>query len=93
MEPFNIKINVVNKEVTLTILPQDEEYKIIYFGGIIGALRPDDDHFKFIKPEYVTPGSLPLYEYKQPESLVEEVELSLTDELLKQITKAIKKAI
>jgi len=59
MEAFNIKINVAAKETTLTILPQDDEYKIIYYGGIIGALKQQNSHFTFVKPEDAVPGTLP----------------------------------
>jgi len=35
---FNIKFGYGQKEVTLTILPQKDYFKIIYFGGIMGAV-------------------------------------------------------
>lgn len=85
MEAFNIKINVAAKEITLTILPQDDEYKIIYFGGIIGALKQGKNHFDFVKPENVVPGTLPLYKYKQTESAAAEAELKLTKVVLTAI--------
>lgn len=44
MEPFNIKIGFGDTEVTLTIIPSTEAYyKVSYFGGIVGAIRPDPD--------------------------------------------------
>lgn len=93
MEPFNIKINVAEKEITLTILPQDDEYKIIYFGGIIGALRQENDNLNFIRPEDVVPGSLPLYKYKQTDSAAAETELKLTNEVLRTIKSEVQKTL
>ena len=37
MNPFNIKIFERNREVILTVLPEDSSYKIIYYGEIIGT--------------------------------------------------------
>lgn len=93
MQPFNIKVNAVGKEITLTILPQDDEYKIIYFGGIIGGLKQEKDTLNFIKPEDVVPSSLPLYQHKQAESTVVEEELALTDDMLQSIKNKVELAL
>lgn len=61
-EPFNIKIGYGEKEVTLTILPTDEGYyKVVYFGGILGAVCFDGDEWDLMEPEDVAAGDLPLY--------------------------------
>ncbi|RZK59800.1 MAG: hypothetical protein EOO91_03895 [Pedobacter sp.] len=93
MQPFNIKIKTVGQEITLTVLPQDDEYKIIYFGGIIGGLRQENDELHFIKPEDVIPGGLPLYKYKQADSTAAEEEIKLTKEVLLAIKNEVKSVI
>jgi hypothetical protein len=65
MEPFNIKVGFGEKEVTLTILPAPEGYyKVIYYGGIIGAVRPESDgeDWEQVPDEDIVPGDLPLYQ-------------------------------
>ncbi|RZL46805.1 MAG: hypothetical protein EOP00_13845 [Pedobacter sp.] len=64
MEPFNIKISHHNNEVTLTILPEKDYFKIIYFGGIVGAIKPVGHEWVLVEEEEIEPGDLPLYEYK-----------------------------
>lgn len=64
MEPFNIKVGFGEKEVTLTILPASEGYyKVIYFGGIVGAVRPeaDGEGWEQLEEDEVPAGDLPLY--------------------------------
>lgn len=65
MEVFNIKIGFGANEVTLTILPAEEYYKVIYFGGILGAIRLEDDNetWEKVPDEEVDPGDLPLYKH------------------------------
>ena len=64
MEPFNIKIGYGVKEVTLTILPTEEQYyKVIYYGGIIGAIKLDIDCWELVPEEEIVPGDLPLYKH------------------------------
>ncbi len=44
MEAFNIRIGYGENEVTLTILPtSDGYYKVIYYGGILGAVILEND--------------------------------------------------
>ncbi|WP_316771521.1 hypothetical protein [Pedobacter frigiditerrae] len=93
MEPFNIKISDIGKEITLTILPQDDEYKIIYFGGIVGGLKQENNELHFIKPEDIIPGSLPLYKYKQADSTAAEEELKLTNNVLEAIKTEVQKTL
>ena len=84
MEAFNIKINANEKELTLTILPiEANAYKIIYNGGILGGINITETDYQFIEPEDLEPGDLPLYEYKQGESVEEPIEL--TSAIIKEI--------
>lgn len=65
MKPFNIKVGFGEHEVTLTILPSDQgHYIVIYFGGIIGAVKQDQDGelWEQVPDEDIVPGNLPLYE-------------------------------
>jgi hypothetical protein len=64
MDPFNIKVGFGAKEVTLTILPAEEGYyKVIYYGGIIGAIRleNDTDGWQSIPSNEFDAGDLPFY--------------------------------
>jgi len=60
-EAFNIKIGYGNREVTLTILEDENYYKVIYFGGIMGAIHALDGDWDLINPEKVEAGDLPQY--------------------------------
>lgn len=65
MNVFNIKIGYGEKEVTLTILPTDQGFfKVIYFGGILGAIRlaPDQDWEK-VPDDELEAGDLPFYRH------------------------------
>ncbi|MNY08031.1 hypothetical protein D3C86_1408590 [compost metagenome] len=65
MEPFNIKIGFGEKEVTLTILPAEEGYyKVIYYGGIVGAVKPeaDGEGWEQVPDDEIVAGDLPRYE-------------------------------
>ena len=77
-EPFNIKIGYGENEVTLTILPIEENYyKVIYFGGVMGAVSFNGEDWDLIEKEDVEAGDLPLYE---PELKGDRLEIVL-DEL------------
>jgi hypothetical protein len=85
MEPFNIKVGYGEKEVTLTILPTKEGYyKVIYYGGILGAIRlaNDTDGWEIVPPEDVVAGDLPLYE---PDLNGDRLEIVLSDETVDEI--------
>lgn len=58
---FNIKFGYGQKEVTLTILPHEDYYKVIYFGGIMGAVRYVDNDWDLIEADQLEGGDLPLY--------------------------------
>ncbi|TKC08964.1 hypothetical protein [Pedobacter frigoris] len=76
-EPFNIRIGYGEKEVTLTILPTNEGYyKVIYFGGILGAVCFDGDDWDLVEPAEVVAGDLPFYE---PELKGDRLEIVLNE--------------
>lgn len=85
MEPFNIKVGYGDNEVTLTILPTKEGYyKVIYYGGILGAIHymNDTDGWEVVPAEEVITGDLPLYE---PDLTGERLEIVLNDETVDAI--------
>ena len=66
MEAFNIRIGYGENEVTLTILPtSDGYYKVIYYGGILGAVRQEDDmeSWEDVPDDEIIAGDLPLYKH------------------------------
>ncbi|ACU03524.1 MULTISPECIES: hypothetical protein [Pedobacter] len=74
---FNIRIGYGKKEVTVTILPVKENYyKVIYYGGVMGAVYYNGDEWELIEKEDVEPGDLPLYE---PELIGERLEIILNE--------------
>jgi hypothetical protein len=83
MEPFNIRISYGTNEVTLTILPDDEGYyKVIYFGGILGAVCYDGKDWDLVERDKISAGDLPLYE---PGPVGERIEIELTDHVVDRI--------
>ena len=60
-EAFNIKIGYGGKEVTLTILQHKDYFKVIYFGGIMGAVRKVDENWELLEVEEIDAGDLPRY--------------------------------
>jgi len=77
MEPFNIRIPHKGKEITITIQPENDYYKIIYYGGIVGAIRNHGTDWELVAEEEITPGDLPLYDYKMGHDDHEKLELQL----------------
>jgi len=65
MEVFNIKIGFGQNEVTLTILPTEKYYKVIYYGGILGAVRLEEDNetWEKVPDEEIEAGDLPSYRH------------------------------
>ena len=81
MEPFNVKISIDQTEVTLTILPTEENYfKVVYYGGVLGAVDYDQKskNWKLVAPEKVTTGDLPPYSNVLDQNRVEIVLDSVT---------------
>lgn len=74
MKPFNININVQQQSVAVTILPiADNEYKVIYYGGILGAIRYEVSlkEWQKIPDEDVVTSDLPPYEVSLKEDRIE----------------------
>jgi len=60
MNPFNIHIEHEQHPLTLTILPENHQYKIIYDGKIAGALRQLDNDWELLAMEEIDPEGLPI---------------------------------
>jgi hypothetical protein len=85
MKPFNISIGFGEKEVTLTILPEKKGYyKVLYYGEIVGAIRPeaDGEGWEQIPDEEISVGSLPQY---HPDLNRERLDFVLCEHTIKQI--------
>lgn len=89
MKAFNIHLASKNS-LALTIPFADNQYKIIYDGGIIGGLKLDKADYKFIPQEEVIPGQLPLYDYKKTNENIDNEPLVLNDSEIKEIVEQIK---
>jgi len=77
MEPFNIRIPNNDEEVTLTILPEQDYFKIIYFGGILGAIKEFEGAWELLPEEEIAAGDLPFYDYKHGVDDQPKLELNL----------------
>ncbi|SFH02064.1 hypothetical protein [Pedobacter insulae] len=91
MEPFNIRIQQNDKDVTLTVLPEGNYFKLIYFGGIIGAIRESNGAWELLPEEEIEPGGLPFYDYKK--GLIDQPELTLNLPKINQIAAEIENII
>lgn len=93
MKPFNISIGFGEKEVTLTILPEPEGYyKVLYYGEIVGAIRPEGDAegWEQIADEEIALGDLPQY---QPDLSRERLDFVLCEHTIKEIGEEITAAL
>lgn len=66
MEVFNVKIGFGENELTLTILPTEEgHFKVIYYGGVLGAIRLEDDNetWEKVPDDELEAGDLPWYKH------------------------------
>ncbi|RZM11885.1 MAG: hypothetical protein EOO88_46295 [Pedobacter sp.] len=85
MEPFNIKTGFGEHEVTLTILPHEQVYyKVIYFGGVLGAVKfeNDTDLWEKVPQEEIEAGDLPFY---QDDLSGDRLKIVLNDDLVDEI--------
>lgn len=64
MEPFNITINHLGSDLTLTVIPTANYYRLVYFGGIIGAVKKQDLSWAWVPEHEIEISELPLYDYK-----------------------------
>jgi len=60
-EVFNIRLEYRTEEVTLTILPREKYYKVIYFGGVMGAVYCVAGKWNWIEAKDLEGGDLPMY--------------------------------
>ncbi|TCD00721.1 hypothetical protein EZ449_19665 [Pedobacter frigidisoli] len=63
MTAFNIRFEHAGNTVTLTIIPKDDYYLIVYFGGILGAIRNRDTDWVILKKEDINHGELSYYDH------------------------------
>ncbi|TCD11004.1 hypothetical protein EZ449_05755 [Pedobacter frigidisoli] len=70
MTAFNIKFEHEGKKVTLTIIPKDDYYLIVYFGGILGAIRNRDTDWMLLKKEEINNGALSYYDHSSESSAI-----------------------
>jgi hypothetical protein len=66
MDVFNIKIGFGQNELTLTVLPNEEGiFKIIYYGGVLGAIRleADNETWEKVPDDELEAGDLPFYRH------------------------------
>jgi hypothetical protein len=85
-EAFNVKINYGNQAVTLTILHHKDYFKVIYFGGIIGAVRQVDGEWELMDFQEIDAGDLPRY---TPDAKGERLEIVLDEHTVYAIGKEI----
>lgn len=67
MTAFNIEIEHDDQTISLTIIPKDDYFKIVYFGGILGAIRKQGSDWTLLKAEEIEPGELAPFDYKLTE--------------------------
>jgi hypothetical protein len=84
VKPFNIHILNNEESLTLTILPENNYFKIIYLGGIVDALKKLESDWELMPQEEIEAGSLPFYDYKKSIDNTPKLELNLTK--INQIT-------
>lgn len=64
MKAFNIHIIHKNERITLTIIPHNDYFKIVYFEGIIGAVKKAGSKWNLMPEEAIEPGEFAPYDYK-----------------------------
>lgn len=92
MDPFNIKVNLSEKESTLTILPTANCYKVIYFGAILGAIKKENNYWNLLPEDEIEAGELPLFDY-QKSYAIDEPKPVLTKKLINEIAEQIEKRV
>ncbi|MFD0941498.1 hypothetical protein [Pedobacter boryungensis] len=92
MEPFNIHIQNNDEQVTLTVIPEKDYFKLVYFGGIIGAIKESEGEWELLEEDEIEPGLLPLFNYKNGVNN-EELKFELSLPKINQIAAEIENAI
>lgn len=64
VETFNINISHEGEPVTLTVIPENEYFKIVYFEGILGAIKNDGSDWKLLQEGEFEPGYFAPFDYK-----------------------------
>ncbi|WP_412468087.1 hypothetical protein [Pedobacter sp. KLB.chiD] len=55
MTAFNIEINHSDLAITLTVIPKDDYFKIVYSGEILGILKKQESDWILLKAEEIDP--------------------------------------
>lgn len=84
---FNIKIGYGQREVTLTIFVREEYFEVIYFGGVMGAVRYLNGEWELLQAEEIELGELPLY---TPDFKKERLEVVMDENTVRAIGEEIK---
>jgi hypothetical protein len=83
MEPFNIRINYNTRDLTFTILPDDNMlFTIVYFGGVLCAIQKQEDDWVIIDQSATPTSGLPRYKSDHKNSRIEP---TLTPDVLTQV--------
>ncbi|RDC56149.1 hypothetical protein DU508_11050 [Pedobacter chinensis] len=86
MTSFNVHIDHNGDNLTLTIIPKEDYFKIVYFGGILGALRKQGTDWILMEESEIDPGELAPFDYKlTPDG----VHISLDSHEINQISEQI----
>jgi hypothetical protein len=64
MTAFNIEIEHNDQRITLAIIPKDDYFKIIYFGGILGAIRKQGSDWILLEAAEIEHEELLPFDYK-----------------------------
>lgn len=88
MDPFNIKINIQNQAVVLTVLPTDQGYfKIIYYGAIlVGIKQSPSKDWVLVTNKDLEAGDLPYYIHTNAD---DRLEIPLDDAFVAEVSQAI----
>ncbi|PST82813.1 hypothetical protein C7T94_09220 [Pedobacter yulinensis] len=86
MNAFNIHVPYLHDQVTLTILPVEAGYQVIYFGKIAALLSQNDGGWQEAPLASTDLGDLPLYD---PEAFPENPPLVIDRNLLLAIGREI----
>ena len=63
MDPFNIRIKNQEQDITLTVLPGENEcYKIIYYAAVLTAVqKTQGEDWMIVSKDDIEAGDLPFY--------------------------------
>jgi hypothetical protein len=88
MEPFNIRIIVQGGRVALTILPEGNLFKIVYYAGILGGIKylKESNKWVIVPENELTTSDLPPYQHHSEDG---RLEVKLDEATIAQIGKEI----